>query len=79
MSSLATACLTPSHVKNGTRKSIATIGTLSGADEMIHNWCQSWTFIAQMAVMTRSAPSMVHLLMNLRIIHMTGVFILYIL
>ena len=30
-------CLIPSQVKNGTRNSIATIGMLSGADEMVQS------------------------------------------
>jgi hypothetical protein len=48
------ACLIPSQVKNGTRKSIATIGMLSGADEIFQSWCQSWTLkIAQIQQTTR--------------------------
>src|SRR5687768_15330209 len=55
----------PSQVKNGTRNSIATIGTLSGADEIFQSWYQSWTLIAQITAISKSTPQIVHLLMNL--------------
>jgi len=35
--SFARACLMPSQVKKGTRKSIATIGTLSGAEAIVQS------------------------------------------
>src|SRR5689334_19189199 len=61
------AWLMPIHVKNGTRKSIATIGMLSGADEMVQSWCQSETLIAHSATSKTARTNMVHLLISLRI------------
>src|ERR1051326_6967859 len=57
----------PIHVKKGTRKSIATIGILSGAEEIIQSWCQSWTLIAQSPTISAAPTRIVHLLTSLLI------------